>query len=321
LRIILFWAACLLALPGLASSPDVRVFKFSYEVLPTDFPADQSVDIYLPIPRQDVGQRILAPQLESSLLVREDVDSLYGNGYYHLHRGAGNDQPISVTLSWVVERGLVTASGAGDDAVGPDSQYLASNTLVPVGHDVLQPILAEIHQMRSDDSPAATARAIYDWVVDNVEYKKVGTGWGNGDTFWACSERYGNCTDFHALFVALARTEGIPARFEIGFPVPLDRTEGDIGGYHCWVQFYLPERGWVPIDASEAAKHPQHREALYGSHPADRIHFTTGRDIVVSQASEEAPLNYFIYPYVEIGGKPWKGRLQTRFSFKEVALP
>ena len=321
MRTILFWAACLLALPGLAASPDSRVFKFSYEVLPTGFPVDQSVDIYIPIPRQGVGQRILAPQLESSLPAREGVDATYGNRYYHLHRAAGNEQPVSVTLSWVVERDLVTASGVADDATGPDPQYLSSNTLVPVGHEVLQPILAEIHQMRSDDSPAATARAIYDWVVDNVEYKKVGTGWGNGDTFWACNERYGNCTDFHALFIALARSEGIPARFEIGFPVPLDRTEGDIGGYHCWVQFYLPERGWVPIDASEAAKHPRHREALYGSHPADRVHFTTGRDIVVSQTSKEAPLNYFIYPYVEIGGKPWKGRLQTRFSFKEVALP
>jgi transglutaminase-like putative cysteine protease len=79
-------------------------------------------------------------------------------------------------------------------------------------------------------SPAERARAIYDWVVENVEYKKVGTGWGNGDTFWACSERYGNCTDFHALFISLARTEGIPARFEMGFPVPDSRPSGEIGG-------------------------------------------------------------------------------------------
>ena len=157
--------------------------------------------------------------------------------------------------------------------------------------------------------PAALSRAIYDWVVDNVEYKKTGTGWGNGDTFWACNERYGNCTDFHALFVSLARSEGIPARFEIGFPVPMNRAAGDIGGYRCWVQFYLPERGWVPIDASEAAKHPERRELFYGSHPADRIHFSTGRDLVVSAASEARPLNYFIYPYVEIGGKPWPGKM------------
>ena len=156
-------------------------------------------------------------------------------------------------------------------------------------------------------------------MVDNVEYKKVGSGWGNGDTFWACSERYGNCTDFHALFISLARSEGIPARFEIGFPVPRDRAAGDIGGYHCWVQLYLPERGWVPIDASEAARHPEQRELLYGTQPTDRIHFTTGRDLVLSAGSAAMPLNYFIYPYVELGGKPWRTDLQTAFSYRELS--
>ena len=175
--------------------------------------------------------------------------------------------------------------------------------------------------MRVDESPAATARAIYDWVVDNVEYKKIGTGWGNGDTFWACNERYGNCTDFHALFISLARSEGIPARFEIGFPIPRDRSQGDIGGYHCWVQVYLPGEGWIPIDASEASKHPEQRELLYGGQPADRIHFTTGRDIVLPGEYSGQPLNYFIYPHVEVGGKPWQGKLQTRFHFKEVDFP
>ena len=192
---------------------------------------------------------------------------------------------------------------------------------MPVGQEILQPILEEIHASRENDSPAATARAIYDWVVDNVEYKKVGSGWGNGDTYWACSERYGNCTDFHALFISLARSEGIPARFEIGFPVPLDRPAGTIGGYHCWVQFYLPDQGWVPIDASEAAKHPEQRELLFGTHPADRIHFTTGRDLVFTPGSAAMPLNYFIYPYVEVGGKPWRVDLETSFSYREVSQP
>ena len=107
--------------------------------------------------------------------------------------------------------------------------------------------------------------------------------------------------------------------FEIGFPVPRDRAAGDIGGYHCWVQLYLPERGWVPIDASEAARHPEQRELLYGTQPTDRIHFTTGRDLVLSAGSAAMPLNYFIYPYVELGGKPWRTDLQTAFSYRELS--
>ena len=317
MRLILLLSLCLTAVAGLAASPDSRVFQFTYEVQEQDFPAGETVDIYIPLPAQYPGQKILVQTLQSSVPGESGVESANGSTYYHLHRPADSNTPLSATFSWTVERDAVTATA---DKLSPEqlAQYLAPNTLVPVGHEILLPILAEIHQMRTDDSPAATARAIYDWVVDNVEYKKVGTGWGNGDTFWACNERYGNCTDFHSLFIALARSEGIPARFEMGFPIPQDRASGEIGGYHCWVQFYLPERGWVPIDASEAAKHPELREALYGGYPADRIHFSTGRDLVLSAASAEAPLNYFIYPYVEVGGKPWTGKIATRFSFADI---
>lgn len=319
MRIALLWALCLVTVPVLAISPDPRVFQFTYELLPQDFPPGEAVDIYIPLPSMHAGQRILDQALQSSVPGQLGQETTYGNAYYHLHRPADSDVALSATLRWTVAREVATASGSGELPAEQRKLYLAPNALVPVGADILQPILAEIHQLRADESPAATARAIYDWVVDNVEYKKVGTGWGNGDTFWACSERYGNCTDFHALFISLARSEGIPARFEIGFPIPQDREQGDIGGYHCWVQFYLPERGWVPIDASEAAKHPELRELLYGSHPADRIHFSTGRDLVVSTASSEKPLNYFIYPYAEVRGQPWSGKVATRFSFVEVS--
>ena len=311
----LLGAACI---AQVAADSQERVFEFNYRMLASQLPTGEAVDIYLPLPVEGSGQRLLEQRLESNLPGDVGIEERHGNRYYRIRRPANINAPVEANLTWTVARATVkegSTEGAGEAEL---TRYLDPNALVPVGHEMLQPILAEIHANRADDSPSATARAIYDWVVDNVEYKKVGSGWGNGDTFWACNERYGNCTDFHSLFIALARSEGIPARFEIGFPVPLDRSEGDIGGYHCWVQFYLPGRGWVPIDASEAAKHPQQRELLYGTHPADRIHFTTGRDLVFSPGSSVMPLNYFIYPYVEVGGKPWRVELDTAFSFREV---
>lgn len=319
LRSALCLALFLFVGSALATSPETRVFQFNYEMPAQEFPPGEAVDIYIPLPSAAPGQRILVQSLQSSIPGETGREVAYGNAYYHLHRPAGSSTPLSATLSWTVARDATTASGGGHLSAEQREEALAPDALVPVGHEILQPILAEIHKMRADDSPAATARAIYDWVVDNVEYKKVGTGWGNGDTFWACNERYGNCTDFHSLFIALARSEGIPARFEMGFPIPQDSDKGEIGGYHCWVQVYLPERGWVPIDASEAAKHPEQRESLYGAQPADRIHFSTGRDLVLSAGSAKVPLNYFIYPYVEVGGKPWSGKVATRFSFEELA--
>ena len=307
----------LIATFATAESPS-RDFTFVYSVEDADFPSDKPVDLYIPVPTDTVGQTVLSHSISSEFKVQRGSEEQHGNAFYHLHRAAGDDRPLTATFSWTVNRKVVTANGTPEADAAALAPYLASNRLVPVGHEVLDPILAEIREARQSDSKEDTARAIYDWVVDNVEYKKVGTGWGNGDTFWACSERYGNCTDFHALFTALARSEGIPSRFEIGFPVPMDRPSGNIGGYHCWVQFYLPGRGWVPIDASEAAKHPEQREALYGAHPTDRILFSTGRDLTFSPGTEVQPLNYFVYPYAEVEGKPWQGKVPTSFSFSEV---
>ena len=44
------------------------------------------------------------------------------------------------------------------------------------------------------------------------------------------------------------------------------------------------------------------------------MQFTLGRDIVLSPAQAGEPLNYSIYPYVEVGGKKYDNVLNA-FSF------
>lgn len=304
-----------------ASQPAPRPIGFSYETQIEVPPGDGPVHVFVPLPQVSEQQEVISAEIRASIPGKVEQETVYGNRFWHGTVEKPTGEPISVQIDAVVRRHRhetkPTAGRALDDKERAQLEpFLGPNERVVVAHEVLNPILAEIRAKRASESPSDTARAIYDWVVDNVEYKKVGTGWGNGDTFWACSERYGNCTDFHALFTSLARTEGIPSRFEIGFPVPEDREKGEIGGYHCWVQFYLPGTGWIPIDASEAFKHPERRDLFFGSHPADRIHFTTGRDLQLGPQHKGKPLNYFVYPYVEVGGKPLKDGIETKFRFE-----
>lgn len=203
-----------------------------------------------------------------------------------------------------------------DEAQLPNNpHYLAANKRVPIDGKLITDIIKDLP--KSDGSKLGKAKVIYDFVIDNMEYKKVGEGWGNGSTEWACSEKYGNCTDFHALFISLARSQKITSRFKMGFPVPETMTSATIPGYHCWVEFYLPKVGWVPVDASEAKKNLAEREHYFGSLPADRIHFSIGRDIVLNSDQKSPPLNYFVYPLVEANGKALK-IAKTVVSFKEI---
>jgi transglutaminase-like putative cysteine protease len=92
---------------------------------------------------------------------------------------------------------------------------------------------------------------------------------------------------------------------------------GEIGGYHCWAEFYLNGLGWVPVDASEAWKDPAKREYFFGAHDANRVQFSIGRDLTLAPPQAGPPLNYFIYPYVEVEGKAFLS-VSKEFSFREV---
>ena len=324
----LLWRAERSAMPGDSSASfvaaeyeKIRSIAFEYVVeLPASLGGESGggrVAIFLPIARDYQGQRITRLEIDSPYPGRLDREPVYGNRFWYAELPAERETATRIAVRYRIERSVVRAGdepGARQEAV----RFLGPSERVPVGAPMLEPILAEIRAASPGGDRKARARAIYDWVVDNVEYKKVGTGWGNGDTFWACTARYGNCTDFHSLFLSLARTEQIPARFEMGFPIPEDRDAGRIAGYHCWVEFWLPETGWVPIDASEAFKRPEARELFYGTHPADRVHFTRGRDLRLGAEHRDRPLNYFIYPYLERDGKRLEASVETEFRYREL---
>jgi hypothetical protein len=159
------------------------------------------------------------------------------------------------------------------------------------------------------------ARALYDHTIDRMRYMKYGPGWGKGDAIYACQARSGNCTDFHAYFIALCRAAGIPARFAIGASIPSERNEGGIDGYHCWAEFYA-EGKWWPVDLSEANKYSSLATYYFGHHPANRIELSRGRDLIVEPAPASGPLNFLAYPVLEVAGK--LVGVTPQFSFRRT---
>jgi hypothetical protein len=133
---------------------------------------------------------------------------------------------------------------------------------------------------------------------------------------YACRAKKGNCTDFHSLFIAMARSQAIPARFEIGFALPAGKSLGEIAGYHCWAEFFEPQHGWVPVDISEAWQQPVMKDYYFGANDANRVEMSMGRDIKLNPPQAGEALNYFVYPYVEVGGKEYS-RIAMNFSFAD----
>ena len=164
------------------------------------------------------------------------------------------------------------------------------------------------------ETPLAQARAIYDWIVDNMYRDPEVKGCGYGDVERLLGTLGGKCGDLHSVYVALARSAGIPAREIFGIRIPAD-PQGDMSkAQHCWAEFYLPGYGWVPIDPSDVRKiilekklsleeERPYREYYFGAVDENRIAYGLGRDLILNPPQAEAPLNYFMYPHAEADGK------------------
>jgi transglutaminase-like putative cysteine protease len=307
-------------------SPPSRTFRFTYNFTVKDVPADaKQIRVWAPVPQTDRHQKVRVISVKAPGKTQMTREPEYDNRMMYAeirNPGAGKAE---FTLEYEVTRNEYSRGNYAQlESAGKDQKptlvsvsmkrLVAPDTLIPTDGKI-QALAAQV--TGSQTGAIAKAKAAYDYFFTTMSYDKTGTGWGRGDALWACDAKHGNCTDFHSPFIGVLRADKIPARFDIGFPLPEKKHEGDIPGYHCWAEFYASKTGWVPVDISEAWKAKEKQDYFFGSVDANRVQFSTGRDIMLSPRQDGPPLNYFVYPYVEVDGKPYD-KLDKKFGFKEV---
>ncbi|MFQ5607953.1 MAG: transglutaminase-like domain-containing protein [Candidatus Zixiibacteriota bacterium] len=303
-----------------------RRFEFSYRVRISKIPRGaEKIEVSIPVPRSDDQQTVIDQSVTSNLEYTRVTDPEYGNHILIFTglRGADNktalpdsvDIQMDVTVTRREAGAPLSHIAAEADHPGALMRFLEPDRLAPIDG----PIAEEARGVIGEDMETlAKARALYDHLFTTMSYDKSGEGWGRGDAIYACDVRSGNCTDIHSLFIAMARSSGIPARFVMGFPLPPGDSAGEIPGYHCWAEFYVDDLGWIPVDISEAIKHPEKKDYFFGRLDPNRVAFTIGRDIKVKTSAGNEELNYFIYPHTLVDGRPFDGATHN-FAFTEVS--
>lgn len=300
-----------------ASLPE-RTVDVTYRLAIRDIPAGaKQITAWVPVPPSNTKQRLESFYVEGNSPYTTLVEPEYGNRFIRFDlsdANQGNDSALAIAVTFRVNRTsyrpLDVSKNAETAPQASLARYLAPDRLVPIDGKLAE----EAKRIAGGVKGVLTqARYLYDHIVQSVSYDKSGVGWGRGDANYACDVRKGNCTDFHSLFIGEARSLGIPARFIMGLSLPEGKSEGDIPGYHCWAEFYVKDKGWIPVDASEASKFPEKKEFFFGSLDENRVEFAIGRDIRFPGASAD-PLNYIIYPHVEVDGQSHK-KVKTSLSF------
>lgn len=306
-----------LILGGLPLQANSRSVEATFVATLSEIPSGlKELRVWIPLPSSGTYQQITGLHIDSEQQWEQKLEREFGNEYLY---AAIPDPPageLVVRVHFTVKRRAALLARAPIAAASPEqlSRNLRADRLV-----TLSPRVRRIADQATGGltNPLLQARAIYDYVLETMVYDKAKPGWGRGDTERACDIRAGNCTDFHSLFISLARAKEIPARFIMGFAIPA-QPSGEVKGYHCWAEFHLQEIGWVPVDPSEASKSSDHifRNFLFANLDPGRVEFTRGRDLVLDPRTRE-PLNYFIYPYAEADGKP-VGVPSIELKFREA---
>jgi len=98
-------------------------------------------------------------------------------------------------------------------------------------------IVALAKQIAGEDADGrSVARKIGEWTYRNLKWKKV-----ESDSVETLASREADCLEHSELYVALARSLGLPARVVTGAALG-----GGAFGAHAWVEIYLGK--WVEVD-------------------------------------------------------------------------
>jgi len=89
---------------------------------------------------------------------------------------------------------------------------------------------------------------IAEWGNTNINYSlETLTEELTQDSRWVLENRKGVCDELTVLFIAMLRSQGIPAKFVSG-----QSYTSIIPGFgnHAWAEVYFPGKGWVPFDVT-----------------------------------------------------------------------
>jgi transglutaminase-like putative cysteine protease len=199
-------------------------------------------------PMDGNGQRCLEFDLEiSSEIQPRSYRDGYGNNvhYFNLVRPHTS---LSVTSRSVVETGGSLEADPGESLVldflrfrspvkdAPGIREMASR------HAIGDPSSGPSVEHALDNLALAISREFtYDRAVTNV-YSAV-------DEVLAL--RAGVCQDFAHLFIAVARSIGVPARYVSGY---IHAPGAATTASHAWAEAWVPGRGWVGYDATHPVR-------------------------------------------------------------------
>jgi transglutaminase-like putative cysteine protease/Flp pilus assembly protein TadD len=140
------------------------------------------------------------------------------------------------------------------------AEYLKATSEFPADN---KEIMNKAREIAGNDKDAwSVARKLADWTYKNLEWKHV----LNTSAAQTLATREADCSEFSQLFVAMARSLGLPARTVLGLAY-----SGSSFGGHAWVEVWAGR--WIELDPT------------WGTHFVDATHIRNASNTLLTSAA------------------------------------
>ena len=222
-------------------------------------PATGVIQILRMTPGSHDGQYVAEWQIDVSTDSRLDVhQDAFGNVTHVLTHGPIAD--LTITVEGLIETHDTGGVLRGTDERFPPSLFLRSTPLTEVN-----PAMATFaRELRSESESDVLGflHALMMQINEHMTFDEDPTNSGTS-AVEAFAGKRGVCQDYAHIFIACARSGGVPARFVAGHFLRSDGMVNQQAG-HAWAEAFVPDLGWVGFDPANA--HLHHRRACPRRH-------------------------------------------------------
>jgi transglutaminase-like putative cysteine protease len=206
-------------------------------------PATGVIQILRLTPGSHDGQYVAEWQVDVSTDTRLDMhEDAFGNVTHVLTHGTIEDLTISVG-------GLIETHDTGGVLRGTDERFPPSLFLRQTALTSVNPAMENFaRELRAESESDALGflHALMTQISEHMTFDVDPTTSGTS-AVEAFGLKRGVCQDYTHIFIACARSGGVPARFVSGHFLRSDGTVDQAAG-HAWAEAYVPDLGWVGFD-------------------------------------------------------------------------
>ena len=206
-------------------------------------PATGVIQIIRMTPGSHDGQYVAEWQIGVSTDSRLDAhEYAFGNVTHVMSHGALADLTI-------LAEGLIETHDTGGILRGTDERFPASLFLRSTALTEVNPVMANFaRELRaeSESDVLGFLHALMTQINEHMTFDEDPTNSGTS-ALEAFTLKRGVCQDYAHIFIACARSGGVPARFVSGHFLRSDGLSQQEAG-HAWAEAFVPDLGWIGFD-------------------------------------------------------------------------